>query len=81
MRKDKFCKLLSRIWLRGKQKQPIDRIMSVRRYELRASLIESLLTSGTGWRGKKDGSILQNENCNYFESQKACMQRVEMYQS
>ena len=58
MNKEEFCQLLSRIWHWGKQKQPIGFIMSVGGYELRISLIESILTVGTGWRGIKDGGIL-----------------------
>ena len=68
MDKEKFCQLLSRIWYRGKQKQSIDRIMSVGGYELGTSLIESILTGWTGRRGIKNGGIFQNEDCDYFES-------------
>ena len=68
MFKEKFRQLLSRIWYGGKQKQPIDRIMSVGGYELGASPIESLLTGWTGWRDIKNSGIFQNEDCGYFES-------------
>jgi len=64
MHKDEFCKLLSR----KLQKRPIDRIMSVGRYELETSCIQNLFTSRTGRRGKKNAGILQNENCGYFGS-------------
>jgi hypothetical protein len=39
--------------------------MSIGKYEFRTSLIESLLTRWTRWRGKKDGGILQNEDRGY----------------
>ena len=42
--------------------------MSVGGYELGTSLIESIVRVGTGWRGIKNGGILQNEDCDYFES-------------
>ena len=53
--------------------------MHVGGYELGTSLIESILTVGTGWREIKNGGTLQNEDCDYFESQKAQMQAVETY--
>jgi hypothetical protein len=68
MCKEEFCQLLGRIWYWGKQKQPIGFIMGVGRYELGTSHIESILTGWTGGRGIKNGSILQNEDCDYFES-------------
>ena len=79
--KEKFCQILRRIWYSGKQKQPIGFIKRVGRYELETSLIESILTGWTGWRGIKNGSTFQNEDCDYFESQKAQMQTVETYRS
>ena len=68
MCKNQFCKLLGRIWLGGYEKQLIDYIMNVGRYELGASLIDRLLTGWTGWRGIKNCGILQNEDRGYFES-------------
>ena len=68
MHKGEFYELLNRIWFGGWQKQLIDRIISAGRYELGTSLIQSLLTSWMGWRGKKNAGILQNENCGYFGS-------------
>jgi hypothetical protein len=70
MYKEEFCKLLRRIGLRGYQKQPIDRIMGVGIHELGTSLIESLLARWTGWRGKKNGGILQNEDRGYLKVRK-----------
>ena len=58
MHKDEFRKLLSRIWFGGWQKQPIDHIISVGRYELGTSLIQSFLTTWTELRGKKNGGVL-----------------------
>ena len=81
MNKEEFCQLLSRVWYWGKQKQSIGYIMSVGGYELGTSHIESILTVGTGRRGIKNSGILQNEDRNYFESQKALMQKVETYRS
>ena len=68
MHKGEFYELLSRIWFGGWKKQSIDRIMSIGRYELQTSLIQSLLTGWAGWRGKTNAGILQNENCGYFGS-------------
>ena len=48
MNKEECCQLLSRIWHWGKQKQPIDFIMSVGGYESGTSHIESILTGWTG---------------------------------
>ena len=42
--------------------------MSVRGYELGTSLIERIRTGWMGWQGIKGGSILQNEDRDYFKS-------------
>lgn len=68
MYEDEFYKLLSRTWFGEWQTQLIDCVMKAGRQELGTSLVESLITSWTIWRGKKNASTLQNENCDYVES-------------